>query len=63
MMANQWESREKRVKRIALIVSVLLHIGALAMITTSFGDGAVQDLIESIFGSDQTEQVADQSKV
>lgn len=62
-MANQWESREKRVKRIALIVSVFLHIGAIAMITTSFGSGGVRDLIESVFGTNEAEKTADNSKV
>ena len=52
-MANQWESRERRVKRIALIVSVLLHVAALAMISGGTGKGGLQDTLKGLFGSDQ----------
>lgn len=61
-MANQWESRERRVRKMALIASVVLHLAAILLISTGFGDGAVQDLIQNVFGSDPVTQV-EESKV
>ena len=55
-MTNKWESRERGTKRIALIVSVLLHVFALALISTGTGKQSFQHLIESVFGNAQQSQ-------
>ena len=58
VMANSWESRERNVKRIALIVSILIHLCVLVAITQSVG-GGIGNLIEHVFGGDQPEPVAE----
>ncbi len=51
-MKQQWESRERRTKHIALILSVVLHVAALAVFAGSRGDGqgVMSQLIETVFG-------------
>jgi hypothetical protein len=53
-MSNKWESRERNVKRIALIASVVLHLVAIVAITQSVGKGGISTLIEQVLGTDQT---------
>lgn len=61
-MASKWETRENRTKRMAIILSVVLHIVVIAALSTGGSqDGGVKTLIESIFGGadDAPEQTAE----
>jgi hypothetical protein len=55
-MKSKWESRERSTRRIALIVSVMLHMLAIAMISTGTGGDSIQNVIENIFGKGQHSQ-------
>jgi hypothetical protein len=61
-MTNKWESRERNVKRIALIASVVLHLAAIVAITQTVGNGGISTLIEHVFGGDDA-PVANEAKV
>ena len=58
-MTNQWESRERRIKKMAIVLSVLLHFIAVVMISSSFGGNSLPDFFKSLFGAEQMEQVED----
>jgi len=55
-MANQWETRERNTKRIALIISVVLHLMVFAAITAGAGNNTFRHLIERVFGTGQSNQ-------
>ena len=61
-MENTWEVRERKSKRIALIVSLLLHVAALAAIGSAFGKHSFHNLIEHVFSSQDIAH-ADSTKV
>lgn len=64
-MSNKWEARERNAKRIALIVSVVVHLIALVAISTSTGEtNTFRNLLEQVFGGEeQQEQLVSETKV
>lgn len=64
-MSNKWEDRERKAKRIALIVSLVVHLIALVAISTSTGEPSkFRNLLEQVFGGEeQQEQLVSEIKV
>ncbi|MDX1476454.1 MAG: hypothetical protein R3301_02070 [Saprospiraceae bacterium] len=53
-MASKWETRERKTRRMAIILSVVLHvvvITALSVSSNSEGDNGLKHLIEAVFGN------------
>ncbi len=50
-MTNIWENRERRTKRIALIVSLLLHLVVIFAVTSSTGENSIKQFIEQVFSA------------
>lgn len=62
MIMQNWEKKEQTSKRIALIVSICLHIALLISLTaysSSGKDGSFLDWAKQIFKSEQVEHTAD----
>ncbi|HLF65815.1 MAG TPA: hypothetical protein VI603_18785 [Saprospiraceae bacterium] len=60
-MENKWEIRERKTKRIALIISVLLHLVVLIAVTSNTGKNvknSIQNMFEEGFGGRQSQDEA-----
>ncbi len=57
-MKSIWEARERNTKRMALIIAIMLHVLAFVVISVSTSDVSVRDMIEHVFGHNQSSQQA-----
>ena len=62
-MASKWDHKERQTKRLAIILSVVLHLAVITALSVdrgANGESGLKNLIESVFGGeDEQSQTAD----
>lgn len=62
-MSGKWESRERNHKKVALVISVLLHIAVFTVLCTSIGSHSIKDYLHNVLSPDQQETAQVDAKV